>query len=183
MVAIKSIDLRTAVLREGADLLFRVYMDHSFSGDETNQDCHYGFLDVLWFRVWDSSDVNIITLNSRKQRKSKICSAEVGRVPRPTRQRKHENRKISWRLTHIVPSPVPQHKKAQIRKPSVCSAEVGRFQRPTRQRNAQKGGQGWRNGKKSSAHIRKCIVDYFSCVHTPKLLPFQNTSQISHFLF
>jgi len=41
-------------------------MDHSFSGDETNQDCHYGFLDVLWFRVWDSSDVNIITLNSQK---------------------------------------------------------------------------------------------------------------------
>jgi len=31
----------------------------------------------------------IITRNTRKQRKSKICSAEVGRVPRPTRQRKH----------------------------------------------------------------------------------------------
>ena len=31
-----------------------------------------------------------ITRNSRKKRKSKICSAEVGRVPRPTRQRKHE---------------------------------------------------------------------------------------------
>ena len=102
-------------------------MDQSFSGDETNRDYHYGYLDVLWFRVLDSSDVNIITLNSRKN------------------PRKHEKRKISWLLTHIVPSPVPQHKKAQIRKPSVCSAEVGRFQRPTRQRNAQKGGQGRSN--------------------------------------
>ena len=49
----------------------------------------------------------------------------------------------------VVPSPVPQHQKSQIRKPSVCSAEVGRFQRPTRQRNARKGGQGWRDGDSS----------------------------------
>ena len=44
----------SGVLREGADLLFRVYMDHSFSGDETNQDCRYGFLVVLRFCFWDS---------------------------------------------------------------------------------------------------------------------------------
>ncbi len=66
----------------------------------------WDFLDVLWFRVLDSSDVNIITLNSRKY------------------PRKHEKRKISWVLIHIVPSPVPQHQNPQIRKPSVCSAEI-----------------------------------------------------------
>ena len=101
-------------------------MDQSFSGDETNRDYHYGYLDVLWFRVLDSSDVNIPARQSlaqlrlstvsptrhhtkfTKTRKSKICSAEVVRVPRPTRNpRKHEKRKISWLLTHIVPSPVP----------------------------------------------------------------------------
>ena len=31
MFATKSIDLRTGVLREGADLLFRVYRDHTLS--------------------------------------------------------------------------------------------------------------------------------------------------------
>ena len=68
--------------------------------------------------------------------------------------------RLGYRQIYVVPSPVPQHKKAQIRKPSVCSAKVGRFQRPTRQRNARKGGQGWRNGKKSSANIRKCMVGF-----------------------
>ena len=42
-------------------------------------------------------------------RKSKICSAKVGRVPRPTRKshRNTENKNNRLDGTHVVPSPVP----------------------------------------------------------------------------
>jgi hypothetical protein len=43
MFATKSIDLRAGVLRKGAGLLFQVYMDYSFSCDETNQDYRLDF--------------------------------------------------------------------------------------------------------------------------------------------
>ena len=71
---------------------------------------------------------------STETRKSKICSAEVGRVPRPTRKshRNTENKKNRLGWIHVVPSPVPHTESTETRKSKICSAEVVRVPRPTR---------------------------------------------------
>jgi len=96
-------------------------------------------------------------------RKSKICSAKVGRVPRPTRKshRNTENKNNRLDGTHVVPSPVPlaNFQFAQLR-PVLWTGPPTRNPRkhanqrfallrlsafsvqPANQRNSRKGGQG-----------------------------------------
>jgi len=78
------------------------------------------------------SDDRIHHTKFTKKRKSKICSAEVVRVPRPTRNStKTRKRKNRLDGTHVIPSPVPHTKFSKIN-------EIH-----------EKGGQGWREGNVS----------------------------------